>query len=286
MQRMTASPHDELATLRARAYGPRADIEADAEALARLRELEDAARRARGVGSPPHDPDEGDADAADARPVASGTGADAGAPPTSSDRAGGDAAPPAIDEADGRRSDPAPGVRGARARPIALAWLVGWAASVLVVAVLVGGIVFALASVRPVTASGATQIESLTDPVDPPDWLSQWFPQGADPLAFSYNGLIVARAPGGPYGAGRDSHCLFVADENAFNQSDGSITGQMYTGCGVSAFPATVQFVVDQNSTAQLREAFPKGTALQFVLDGDMVGVFAVAAPAPSPTAG
>ena len=43
MQGMT-SPHDELAALRARAYGPAADIDGDPEALARLRDLEIAAR--------------------------------------------------------------------------------------------------------------------------------------------------------------------------------------------------------------------------------------------------
>jgi len=275
MQGRTASSTGELAALRARAYGPHADIAGDPSALARLRELEVAERAERGGGETATIA-EGELPAE--RPAAEAVAA-SDATPSAPDAAAA-LELPGVDDAD---SPPAPLVRAHR--PIAVGWIVAWAASILVVALVVGGMVFGLASIRPVsTETGATQVASLTEAVDGPEWLRQWFPQGADELAFRYHGLIVARMPGGMYAGGADSQCLFVADEEAYNEADQSFTGQIFQGCGVGAFPATVQFVIDTTSTEQLRDVFPDGTALQFVLVGDTVGVFAIDPPTPTPT--
>ena len=168
---MTAPAHDpiseELRALRARAYGPDADIAGDADAIARLRALEVAARPA---GEP--------------RPVADEARDVAPAPPS--------AAEPTV---------PAPAEEVFPARPaprlIPRAWLITWAASVAVVAVVTGAIVFSLASIRPVSPpTGATQVASLDDPAAPDrvSWLPQWFGPGAGAVAFEYLGLVVVRA--------------------------------------------------------------------------------------------
>lgn len=56
--------------------------------------------------------------------------------------------------------------------------------------------------------------------------------------------------------------CLLIVPSEGYG-SDGSVTGEVYWGCQAGSFPATA-----------LRERFPDGTALKFVLDGVRVGVF------------
>ena len=98
---------------------------------------------------------------------------------------------------------------------------------------------------------------------------------------FSFEGLTVARTPWSMFGQG-DDDCLFVVADQRIGD-DGSIRGPIYTGCRAGSFPATAEFLVGIDSPQQLRDRFGDGTALQFVLDGDVVGVF-VGAPVPSPT--
>ncbi|MBF9336286.1 hypothetical protein G3N30_08635 [Microbacterium lacticum] len=90
-----------------------------------------------------------------------------------------------------------------------------------------------------------------------------------------------ARTPWSMFGQG-DDDCLFVVADQRIGD-DGSIRGPIYTGCRAGSFPATAEFLVGIDSPQQLRDRFGDGTALQFVLDGGIVGVF-VGAPVPSPT--
>ncbi len=266
MQKMIDSPADELAVLRARAYGPHADIHADAVALARLRELEDAERAALVsavvASAPSPEPESGAAveEVIERDPVAHLSEPPAVAAPTSP-------------------------------RPISTAWIVAWAASVLVVALVVGGMVFALASIRPVSAAtGATQVASLTDPAELSDtpWVRQWFGGvvGAGRVTGNqFAGLIVAQTPEGMMGPESGSDCLVVMAADAYHEVDQSFQGQIYSACRAGAFPASVQFVVDGGSPPELKDRFGVGTALSFVLDGETVGVFADDGPTPAPTA-
>ena len=258
MQRMT-SPEDELAALRERAYGPGADIHDDPDALARLHELEAEAKPVVA---------DTDTDAAANAHVEPGASATASAPEAATDASGEPMTAPAR-----------------AARPIPRAWLIVWAASIALVGVITGAIVFSLASIRPVSpVTGAVQVATLDEPVAPEsvDWLSLWTRSGQKASAFEFFGLVAVHFPEGVYA---DQSCLMVGDITNFTRDGDSISyeGRTYTGCGAGPFPATVQFVVDDQSPAELRAHYPDGTALSFVLDSDVVGVFMAAPSSPTP---
>ncbi|MBN9213206.1 MULTISPECIES: spermidine/putrescine ABC transporter permease [unclassified Microbacterium] len=262
---MDAALMTELQALRARAYGRDATVALDSAESERLHELERTLR-----GETPATPEPA---AMPDRPPVPGM-------PAALAAAG---APRASAEPDPLPDDP---VRPAP-RPIRSGWIIAWAASVLVVAVGVGSLVFALAlaSIRPVsTATGAQQVATLSEPIDPPRWAMDWFGQTDPPVVYSYRGLVVMPTPTGVFSDGE--HCIFVAPWNGIDESTGAINGPIYSACAAGAFPATVQFVIDDSAPDDLRSEFPDGTALQFVLRDDVVGVFvSEAAPSPNPTA-
>lgn len=265
MQEMTASSPHELAALRARAYGPRADIDADPDALARLRELEEAQRAASREAV--RAPDVGDAPAAPGSPPGEPTLAEL-------------VAATAITPPDGGRAAYTP-------RRVTVTWITAWAASLLLVAVAVGAIVFGLASIRPVsTATGATQIETLDDPVERPEWLDAWMGDRTEYTAvYSFAGMLVAKVPAGIFTTGTD--CIMALRADAYNETDQSFRGEIHSACRAGVFPASVQFVVDDTFPQEMRDRFGDGTALQFVADGDLIGVFVDESgePTPSPDA-
>lgn len=272
MQGMT-TPADELATLRSRAYGPRADIDDDPAALARLRELEGMQRRGRTVTH----------DAPQTVPAPAAVGSAAPAPHADTDAFDTEEEPGADRDAgaDGSASDaPHP------PRPIARGWMIAWAASILVVAVTVGAVVFGLASIRPVDpSSGAAQVDTLTPSeatLDGMEWIKRWYGTDESVRGWIYDGLAVVRTPMGMFGAGSD--CLTVVPVDAYSSADESISGPIFSGCAAGSFPATVEFVIDAEMPEELRERFGEGTALSFVLRGDAVGVFHDDLPAVTPT--
>lgn len=256
----------ELAALLRRAYGPGADITADPAALARLSELEERDRA-----------DDGDEHAhADA---------DGRAVQDADDDARFDAllleaTTAAIDGAASGHDDARPG--RVRPRPVAARWIVAWAASIVLVGVVVGAVVFGLASVPPVATAAGRQIATLTERVDAPPEIASWVPGGVE-TGYRFEGLIIVPTPigVGPFGFGSD--CLLVAPADGF-QSDGSVRGETFWSCRAGGFPASVQFVVSSSSPEALRARFELGTALMFVLDGDRVGVFTDLSPSPSPS--
>ena len=255
---MDDATRDELAALRRRAYGPDADIVADPAASARLAELEE---RARAAGAPgPGTPTD---EAATATP-------DQAAPESALDPID----PLGVLRAGVEEADTVGDERVLRPpRPVAAPWIVAWAVSVIAVAVLVGGLVFGLASMPPVAGSGpGRQISTLTEKADLPDAVRGWI-AGRDTSAFAFEGLIVVPTPAGVGPSGSGATCLLVAPREGYG-SDGSAPGEAFWGCQAGSFPASAQFVVSTQSPKALRARFPDGTALRFVLDGDRVGVF------------
>lgn len=249
---MDDTSRDELAALRRRAYGPDADILGDPDALDLLERLERGERQAR--------TSDADADADETEPVDSTENEPDAAPGPMPEGA------PVLE----------PGAQVSRPRPVAARWLLAWAASVVAVAVGVGALVFALASVPPVpaapAATGARQIATLTARVPVPEQISSWV-RGADPSGFPFEGLILVPTPVGVGVFGRGSDCLLLGPLDGF-QADGTVQGDVFYSCRAGGFPAAIQFAVSSSSPEPLRERFPLGTALQFVLDGDRVGVF------------
>lgn len=264
MQGMNPSTDDELAQLRARAYGPNADIGADPVAQARLRSLEE---RLRSVTLPAH----------------AETARSDGEPAAPSDP--GTAAPEERIDAEPEPAPIEPGVSMpfTPAR-VSRRWLVAWGASILVVAVVVGATVFGLAALPPVsTMNGAPQVATLDEPIEVPEWLTEGYFGTQNPIVYSYENLLVVLTTGGSFGYG--SECILVVGESAYS-SNGAMNGPIYSACGAGVFPAAASLVIDDFWTEDVREAIPEGTALQFVRDGDVVGVFrddSGATPTPEP---
>ena len=227
---------DELADLRRRAYGPHADIVADPAALARLRELERPTPASDGAPPPPPEPA----------------------------RAAGPASTP----------EPAPThgpVRPARpARPVSRWWIAGWAA---VVALTVGAIVFALASVRPISADGSLrQVMTLSPLGDEPGWVVSLTSGTTTHETFEVAGLTIVRSSPGMFSDGDD--CVAVLPSDQPEGEQGGLSGFIHVGCGAGDLPPMVQFEVASDAPRELREMLPVGTGIRFVADGDALGVF------------
>lgn len=262
---MGQSTAEELRALRARAYGPDADIDRDPAARLRLAELEASARaEMRG--------------ATGARPApASGPAARHAADETSddlADDAGDNPAGDAPDPARASDSAPAPAAQPAPAEPAATAirpltrlftapglgllWVVSLVAAALV-------------------SSGVTLVISQQDPrlvttlAAMPDapWPEQ-FPgsnYGGAEVFEPFEGLTMVSMPWGVDGPRRDAMCLYMV---------GTTPLQPTMMCSVGSFPATTVIPVDRTAPEGLRARFALGTALQFVLQGDRVLVYAL----------
>lgn len=265
---MDAATLDELRTLRARAYGPSADIDQDPAALQRLHELE--ARR----GTPDEAAPEAPAEPFEASPLGAPAAVQgAGALPA------GDAPDLLVLDEPTESPTPAP-ARPRKPRRLSSQILALWVLTVVGAAALAAGLTYSLTSVPPIDASsGATQIDTLEpDPfIEVP---SGWFGAGPSSIAFEYYGLTLFESTGGYTGVGTD--CFALVDSEQLPEPDTdmntwSISGIMYNGCRAGSFPPTIQFVVDSSAPQQLRDRFPADSALQFVFDGSRIGVFLAA---------
>ncbi len=77
--------------------------------------------------------------------------------------------------------------------------------------------------------------------------------------------------------AGTRAECLVLMDTSSIpapGDLDAAQVGFRYGGCGAGAFPATIEFVVTPDLPDDFRARFPVGSSVQFVRDGDRVGVF------------
>ncbi|MGN6221550.1 MAG: hypothetical protein ACTHNQ_18780 [Microbacterium sp.] len=265
---------DELRALRARAYGPDADIHADPAALARLQELEAQNRSAATPAAEERTP----------LPLSEEAGTDAAGPTTApvDDVATDDPAPaPAAADGDapGAATAPEDGIPSADAateHPAATPpwWRrrrARWAGSLVVALVL--GVVLTL-SVQAITSGRVATLGVDRNAEWPTDTFGARPP---DALQFEeFHGLSVLSL-GQAFGGGLDQVCISV--QSTPNGSDG--VGAW--GCGTVDFPAAAAFTVPGNSPQELRDVFPVGTSLKFVLDGDQVHVYAKE---PSPIGG
>lgn len=243
---------DEIDVLRRRAYGPRADIHLDVDALRRLRELESQQ---------------------------SGTGeslGEAAAPEKAGERLPVDAAQtdPTEDEGDADRAAP----KRARFRLRRSTVVVTILGIVLVV------ISAALVLVERVQSDpllvGATQIGRVA--VDSSyrvpnifgsrGWLGANVADGRRSSAYQdFHGLRAVID-------GSKDPCMTVyRAADATDPMSDSFSGSAFSGCAAGRFPAMVQFNLDDSLPTDICAAFSRTTALQFVYDRthDEVAVFA-----------
>lgn len=320
MSAPTDPSSDELRTLRARAYGPDADIHDDPAALARLHELEERARiTARPAASPatsaPAGAITGDAPTelvprSDAAPVDGHGRTDAAGPasstaflvaeqtrgrnsPSVDDRVDAHGADGVIEPdgvadgipspADAGTAEPADGQEGAAGAD-------GGAASAgaarawwrrRIPVLWAGSLVVALVAGIGLTL-GVQALESGQVAVLQVDEKAEW------PEEFF----------GTPPGGSRrfdDFLGLTLVSFEQENDSGGpqtclyvfkSLDGSGFAGgsCGAGGFAATASMSVGSLSPKELRERFADGTSLQFVLDGAEVRVYARGPGIPSPT--
>lgn len=267
---MDSATRAELASLRSRAYGPSADIDRDPDARRRLGELEDLSRGP--APSSELDSDSGDPGSAPAiAPL-----------PHPGPTVEGDAGPtaPIMEDAEQQPSpdaDPVAARNQRNPRRLPRRYGLLWGGSVVATAAIAAAVTYGVVRVAPVTAfDGARQIATLE-----PDTTLQipagWFGAGASSASYEFYGLTLFETSNGYYGPGGD--CLYIVlstdiptDQNA-GQGSWSTTGPVYSGCRVGRFPATVAIPVNSDAPAELRAQYPDGS-LQFIKDGDRVGVF------------
>lgn len=242
----------ELERLRARAYGPAADIADDADAVERLRVLEHLERteRTAPVHRPPSDPEPLRADlpaAGDATPE-----------------------PPADDD-----DEPAVSERPALLRSRRGVW--AWAISLALVTALASAATTVGVSLVPVSTSvGASQVATLVE--DPTAQTPALFGERrGDERAFAdFYGVTAFVGSAQVDASDNRGSCLYLldTDEVGRDETNGFRGNFVYGGCGAGIFPATVQFVVAEGMPDAFVERFPLGTSVQFVFDGENVGVF------------
>ena|GEM_PF-364081 len=307
MSTPTDSARDELRALRERAYGRDADIHDDPAALARLSELEEQAAAASAAviaatariatnGGPARSTDPqilADAPGAAARgplpqarlsppPLAPDTvptngdrphsapaGVDEPVPLAATDGETDAAALPAAPEDVAADGDDAAAEEDSATAPARPWWRrrvpVLWAASVAA-ALLVGVGLTLLVQSLEAGRVGVLQVDPEAD------WPEQvWGGPTEDSLAFeTFYGVSVLSQPQ-VTGDGTEGPvpCLIVFSGVGDNPS--------YLGgaCGAGPFPAQAALVVGRQAPSELRDRFPEGTALQFVLDGSQVHVYA-----------
>lgn len=249
--RMDDGVRDELERLRARAYGPDADLADDPVAWDRLRELEEQVRSAP-LAPPP----------APAPVPLEGPVASAG-PEVEDD-----------DDDDGGADEP-PRRRGVTVRSRRGVW--AWAVSLAAVTALASAATALGVSFVPVAgAAGAVQVGTLTP--DPGADIPAVFGQrtGSERAFQDYFGVTAYVALARTDATDTRNPCLYLLDSDEVGRDDGRAPGGnfVYGGCGAGVFPATVEFVVAEGMPTAFVERFPIGTSVQFVYDGENVGVF------------
>jgi hypothetical protein len=260
----------ELERLRVRAYGRDADIGMDPAALERLRFLE-----GRNALTPVDPVDVARDDAViDGVPTdLQGEGAVHPEPPaqTASETFDDGAATGAAASA---ASAPRPRRRAVEMSIVAVAGVVVGALAV-----------HFLAPAQDVsTVTGAVLADTVR--VDPSlEWPAIFGPVEDEQRSWSYRGLTMMVTPMFSRGSSSSSDdCFVVVDSAALapyvgeDADDGgtgfSLDGMLLSACAAGAFPATVQFVVDDDSPTALRGRFSEGTSLQMVMEGDLLRVF------------
>lgn len=268
----------ELRVLRARAYGPDADISADPAALARLHELEQRSTAEAAVatadavawGPPPDDPFSDDDTPALAGPALAETAPGFAAvlvdrvpeAPDAAELPGSEAASsdgPGIDDPSTESEPDAAPAHRSRRRTILL-----WASSLVVAALIGAGVTYA-------TSDPAIGAVAVLD-VDPDgEWPEAYGGQGDNGIVFDeFYGLSVIYSP---YAGGEDgTSCMFVT----LIQDSPEANNNVFTaGCAAGSFAASASIPVTASMPDDLLERFPEGSTLQFVKDDSRVLVYA-----------
>ena len=277
MSSPTDLPQDELRALRARAYGPDADIQDDPVAMARLHELEAAARAAAPVVVPAttpsawtdDEPADAEADVEPDRPAAarSASATDFLAAPSSAEVPAGvpawtrGAADPdasatpnpasesAVGDAGSGIPDPSyPDALATAAAPVPRPWWrrrmpVLWVGSVTAALLLGVGLTL---GVQALQSGRVAVLQVQTDAAWPDDFFGSRPPDSR--IFEDFHGLTVL-AFSQSFGGGTQQ-CLY-----ALTSVDGS--GFIGGSCGAGAFPPTASLEVVNVSPDELREAFP-----------------------------
>ncbi|MEQ6897147.1 hypothetical protein [Microbacterium sp. KR10-403] len=301
---------EELRMLRARAYGPSADIQRDPTALQRLHELEAAVRDTA-------------AHQAAARHTAARhtTIADASSPHGFSDTAHPGPPPPLPPDLRRAPASPAPAspafaVRtraqspaprprlteptvtvadapAAASRPrvaprrwyLSRGFAVLWLVSLVAVAAVATGVTFAATWIAPIARHGDTRQIATLAPDPQFTWASFMADSHEDATGFTFHGISIIAMDGDDVGAGAKNATCVIAYATDTVTDDGSIEGSVWSGCGAGGFPPTLQFTVDETAPEELHDAVGAGVSLQFVYDGKRVGVFTDGLSAASPSA-
>lgn len=232
----------ELRALRDRAYGPNADIQDDPAAVKRLRELDQTGRTVTTGQIATEIPEH-------AAPHPQGT------PPSTDVTAQASLKPAAPDL---RVTSTADRKRWSLPQ---LRWM--WIGSV-VLALILGAILTVLGNGWLTRVGDVHQVGSLRE-VDDFAWPESLGTETADARGYTeFEGLTVITSEQQWAGIGTDTCMLVVksADVTLAAPSGGSL----YWGCGTSAFPPTVQFEVTAGMPAELKDEFPVGTEIRFVL--------------------
>lgn len=231
----------ELRTLRARAYGPEADIQADPAAAHRLAQLESLIARTPSATTATADADRG---------IEAPVEVLVDEPPA-------EPAPSA--------SVPAP---DAPRRPWWRRTAVMWTASVIV-AVLAGALIEQAVS-RAV--DGEVAVLDIDLGAERPSFLGSR--AGTAVVYDDYLDLTVV----GGLQAGNDESgpCMAIVRSDDILTEEQSLRGPYHWGCGAGEYSAVVQLVVSESSPERLRERFPVGTSLSFQQRGTQVVVRAI----------
>lgn len=250
---MNSAMSDELRMLRARAYGPAPDIADDPAAMRRLAELEDLAR----VKAPRHEPA-----AERGEPIAPAVpeGAETADDPAGVPAVTADAAPPADARALSRR--------------VRILWIASVAATAAV-AVVLTLLAVSAGSPPPGEARQVGTVEQDSSLA----WPSFFGARADDSIAYAdFYGLTALRQGGGAIGRdGMDCVAVFLTE--SVRSAGDSYIGPSFFGCGTAAIPARVPVLVDASMPEELLDRFPLGSALEFVVDGELLTVFAAETP-------
>lgn len=248
---MTGVNDDELRSLRARAYGPGADIHRDPRALQRLRELEGSVAR--------RQPDHSDARVEPvSAPVAHRARVDAETEHV---------AP----EVEVEVEHPAYKSFRPLSRVRRSSWLIALATTLIVAVVAAALVLVQRVQIDPLQV-GATQVArlSLDATYDIPGFFAGFATAGRDVQAFQeFHGIRAVVTTGEVFVSGSDDDCLSVYSAAIVTNSDlNSFGGRILVGCAAGPFPAMTQVRSDdQEFPDQLQSAFPGSTAFQFVYD-------------------
>lgn len=261
----------ELRELQARAYGPGGGLGDDPVARRRLNELESRARAEQ------RHPRIVDQVPAPTRTAAVSPAAPMQLPPAPTVPA----AVAATARAAQRSAAPPSG--GSRKRRLLTG--IAWAGSLAMVATVAVGIT-AAASARvsgagAPTTSGAAITHVTTLSLDPdrawPEVLSAPPSDGRIYAALAGMTPIVAQYD---TGYGDKAQCIQVLPDEAWSASpEDGWSGAWYTSCAAEPFAPAASVIVSDETPAELRERFPEGTRLQFVLGDGVVEVYSADAP-------